>query len=397
MSATSPALEDIKAASAQLNATLNTLPRLEKGVEAPQRPGVESAPPPTEVIGRVAQALAKITQGKDTGKAAAAATPLSALADDWLAAGLMSFAYAFDLGNPDGTVLMGGDVSRRHDFGFDARDGEERMRLAWTEPHALSEAAIPWHVRGSVLGLDVSLAKLALRRIDSGEMPPPPTLPSPDADTFMRSVALINPFDLKDAERDAIVATIERGRARAAGAITPETWERIAVEARLDGWRRRVGQWMLTVDAAQVASLFSLVELYFLGGPAEALAIERWGMSSEVRDGCLCQNAPALGQWMLAAGRSSLGVLAAQIADLNLLVAERLHARSLPARLARGVLQAAVQDFVDSVRPLHPDDWLTEVQTAQSITDDRIDDYIAALTAGGPLVIDRPAIGGGQR
>ena len=55
---------------------------------------------------------------------------------------------------------------------------------------------------------------------------------------------------------------------------------------------------------------------------------------------------------------------------------------------AKGVLAAATQDFVDRVRPLYPYDWLTLVRTAQSLTNARIEDYVAALAADGPLVAD---------
>ena len=55
------------------------------------------------------------------------------------------------------------------------------------------------------------------------------------------------------------------------------------------------------------------------------------------------------------------------------------------------MLAAAVQDFVDRANPIHQNDWLTLVRAAQAVPDDRIDDYIASLTSGGPLVLDRPA------
>ena len=43
---------------------------------------------------------------------------------------LLSIAYAADVGDPDGAVLLADDVSRRHDFGFGARDAETRLRAA---------------------------------------------------------------------------------------------------------------------------------------------------------------------------------------------------------------------------------------------------------------------------
>jgi hypothetical protein len=73
------------------------------------------------------------------------------------------------------------------------------------------------------------------------------------------------------------------------------------------------------------------------------------------------------------------------VADLNLRVLLALNELHLPASIARGVLPAATQDYIDTVRPLYPDDWLTLVRSAQSISTNRIADYVAALTVDGTL------------
>jgi hypothetical protein len=72
--------------------------------------------------------------------------------------------------------------------------------------------------------------------------------------------------------------------------------------------------------------------------------------------------------------------------DLKLRVLEDLETRKLPPALAHGVLASALQDYLDDVRPLHGDDWLTLARHLDRIPADRFDDYIAALTAAGPLV-----------
>ena len=41
---------------------------------------------------------------------------------------LVSLAYACDLGDPDGTVLIAGDPSRRHDYGYNAASRDARSR-----------------------------------------------------------------------------------------------------------------------------------------------------------------------------------------------------------------------------------------------------------------------------
>ena len=87
-------------------------------------------------------------------------------------------------------------------------------------------------------------------------------------------------------------------------------------------------------------------------------------------------------------GRLRSGTLSTQIADLNLHIALTLKALNLPAALAKGVLAAATQDYVDTVNPLYTDDWLTLVRRAQAVPPERIADYVAALTSSGPLVAD---------
>ena len=94
------------------------------------------------------------------------------------------------------------------------------------------------------------------------------------------------------------------------------------------------------------------------------------------------------GRWILSAGRWPRGTVATHVADLNLRVAVALADLKLPAPLARGVLASAMQDYVDRVKPLYPDDWLTLVRSAQALSIERIQDYIAALTINGPLVPD---------
>jgi hypothetical protein len=115
-------------------------------------------------------------------------------------------------------------------------------------------------------------------------------------------------------------------------------------------------------------------------------------MSALTSLGCICTQLAPPGLWTALVGRAQLGLLATTVADLNLRVAVMLRELQLPAALARSVLAAAVQDFVDRVQPSDADDWLTLVRTAQSVSRERIEDYVAAAAAGGPLVhVGEPA------
>jgi hypothetical protein len=90
----------------------------------------------------------------------------------------------------------------------------------------------------------------------------------------------------------------------------------------------------------------------------------------------------------MLAGRPQLGTIAAGVADLHLQVAVMLKELNLPAALARVILSGAVQDFVDDVRPMDDGDWLALSQRARVMSRERLEDYIAAATATGPLVPD---------
>ena len=85
--------------------------------------------------------------------------------------------------------------------------------------------------------------------------------------------------------------------------------------------------------------------------------------------------------------------MSTQVADLTINVALRLQELGLPAALIPAVLREAVQDYIDTARPLYPDDWLSFERAAQSMTRQQIEDYVAALTASGPLVPIAPGKG----
>jgi hypothetical protein len=83
---------------------------------------------------------------------------------------------------------------------------------------------------------------------------------------------------------------------------------------------------------------------------------------------------------------AQVGLPATLVSDLPLRVAVVLHNLQLPAVLAKPVLAAAMQDFVDSVNPTDGNDWLTLARAVQVIGAERFEDYVAAATADGPLV-----------
>lgn len=306
--------------------------------------------------------------------------------EDALAGALMAWTYAVSIADADSPVLLTGTVTRRHDFGLGPGERGMRLRTAWALPRQDIAVGVPWHVTGSLLGLDIALSGLSLRRVGGDRAIDAPTLSSNERDAFAVAVALLNPFDLHDLDRDQIAAAVERGEARVAA--LPEDGsgiDEVASEIRMDGWRRRALKWTLAHDPDRVGSFFSMTELLFLGrGPIGDLSA--WGMSALASSGCFCTRLASPNQWRSLVGRPQLGLMASTVADLNLHIAVMLRKLRLPAAVAKSVLSAAVQDFIDEARPTDFNDWLTLVRTAQAVPRERIEDYVAIATADGPLV-----------
>ena len=208
---------DVDAILAKLTAAVDDLPRrVGRDNEDTAPPGVPPAPNAREALRKMIEELTKDVRNKDVKRVARARRAADrAVRHACSPTSLLSIAYAADVGDPDGTVLLADDVSRRHDFGFGARDAETRQRLAWAVPRAEVTPGVPWHVSGSLLGLDIGLAPLALRRLNFERVLEAPRLTSNERDTFALSVSLLNPFD---AARRRPRRDRRRGRSAAAPA-----------------------------------------------------------------------------------------------------------------------------------------------------------------------------------
>ncbi|MBI4487240.1 MAG: hypothetical protein HY655_14650, partial [Acidobacteria bacterium] len=377
----------LPSAMAALKLAAAALPPATEFSSAAELAGTDGSRDPHGTIAKAIDDLGRAERSFDARTVATIAGQLMPLAEAIAADALLSLAYAVDIGDPEGTVLHAGHVARRHDFGLGIDDGAMRARAAWSMPKQNVAPGVPWHISGSALGLDVALAALGLRRVDTTRVADMPTLTSNERQTFAVSVALLNPFDLSDADRDAIAEAIARGRARVA-AITPQSVDRLADEIAMDGWRRRALRWSLANDAMRTVSLFSLTEMLYLGGAPQPPGADRWGMAAIVSTGCVCTRIARPGEWRNLTGRPQLGLLSTAVVDVHLHVAVALRDLGLPAAIAKHVLSAAVQDYIDEVRPNDQNDWLTLVRGAQTISRERIEDYVAAITADGPLVPD---------
>jgi hypothetical protein len=307
-----------------------------------------------------------------------------------LANTLTSMVYAACLGDPEGPALSAGNIALHHDLGAETPGG---TRTAWQIPTD-SHSAKGWKVTGSLLGLDVPLARMWLRRMDATTMPPEPRMVSAERQVTALSVALLNPSALTDAARDEIAAALARGRARVE-ALTGDRAdiERVASDAGLSAWRREALAWTIAHDRARVPTQLSLVDMMWIGKPriSEAIALDPWGAAVMPLNGCLCLAMPRAQPWESLIGRPALGLLATRGADVAILVAETLASLKMPAELAPGVIAFAMQEVIDQARPAHFDDWLQFSRATIAVPRDRLVDYIAAQTAGGALMSAKAA------
>ncbi|MQA30580.1 MAG: hypothetical protein GEU82_12225 [Luteitalea sp.] len=350
--------------------------------------GVETPPDGFEWLIKAAGDVEKIGKSGDLRRTARIAGSISELADIVLGNALISLAYAVDLGDADGTALLGANVALRHDFGFARRDRGIRERIPWSLPRQDFMPGVPWHITGSLLGLDIALAPLALRRLTLDGLPDAPKLSSIEREAFAVGVSLMEPARLTDRDRDAIAAAIKRGR-QSVRAIAAGTMALAAVEETLmlDGRRRRAVEWTVEHDPGAFAGQFSLAELFLLGGGAAEADLDAWGASGVHAWGCACTRFPPIGAWRILAGRPQLPFMAGTLAELNLNIVLMMSEMKLPAALTRAVLAPATRDFIHDSAPIDPNDWWSLVRTAQSVRRQRVEDYVAAAAAvDGPLV-----------
>jgi hypothetical protein len=378
--------EDLLDAAAQFEALAVDLPQRSREEEVDSVPaGVPPPSSPHDALRRASDELTRAAKNRDLRRGPKLAESIVELADDLLARNLLSFVYAMSLGDPDGTILLANDVSHRHDFGFGLKDPEMRGRVTWAIPRQEVSPGSAWHVSGSLLAMDVGLATLALRRVATDHVLEAPKLTNNARDTFATTVALMDANALHDDDRDAIAEATERGTARALAATGGPALDQIAAEIHLDAARRRALEWTIAHEPERIVSMYSTTELLVLGG-ADVAALDAWGMAVIPATGCLCSRLFPAGAWATLGGRPQLGLEAAVLPDLQLRIAVLLRELALPAALTKVILSGAMQDFIDESRPTDDADWLSLSRSARALTRERVEDYIAAATAVGPLM-----------
>jgi len=288
---------------------------------------------------------------------------------------LVSLAYAAHLGDPDGPALAGEDPSRRHDFGAEP----------WALPEEVTGPGVPWHVRGSLLGLERALAGLSLHGLAGEALPEgPPVLDAAQRRCLAAPAVLANPRELTDAGGDAISAAIEAGRVRTVALRAGEAAVAGACgEAGLEPWRARAFEWLLEHEPDARGSFFSLGELLYLGTPGER-RFDAWGVSDDLAAG-LVPRMPGPAPLDETDGRPPQPALAERFVDLELRAAVHLAERRLPASLFPWVVSTLLPDLFAEARPVAPDDRMGLDAWVRAQGRDRLDDAVASLVGRGPL------------
>jgi len=337
-------------------------------------------------IASTAGDIRKLKKPNDLRKLERIALPFLEIADRLQAQAALSLAYAAVLRDPQSTALLDGDPAPRHDWAFGAPDGELRQSPPWREP--VPDRTGGWHLTGSILGADLALAGESLRRVSVDRFPSPPTLSDSDAQTIAEAVALTVAFDQSDADREFLVSALSRGRQKMEDiARQPSLWADAADAMQLRDFRRELLPWAIVNEPAAVPALLSLGELALLGqlNGAPAAFPDSWGTSGRAYDGRWSLRYPSPLSFQLLSGRKGGALVAALVPDLMLSVAEAMHDRQVPAALTRFVLECAARDAIDEVQLQYFDDWVTLLRQTR-IVPGRLDEYLASLSAGGPLV-----------
>jgi hypothetical protein len=156
----------------------------------------------------------------------------------------------------------------------------------------------------------------------------------------------------------------------------------------LDPLRRALLVWIVQRNPERISAFLSPTELFTLGMNGQALpaAADDWGAPAEARLGCLCLRMPRQQPRDLLTGRWESGILLSDVADLNLRLAELLTELQMPASLLGPVLASATLDMIHGVTSRHQDDRRAFAEYITALKADRLEQYLAFLTTGGPLV-----------
>lgn len=309
-------------------------------------------------------------------------------AADWAVAdALRGIVYSVSLGDADGVVTLAPDVSRRHSLGAGRVPGP--ALTAWSLPEQLRDDAQVWFVRGALLGLEGAMPALALRHVLATADAPAPFIYEIARRQLALTVALGNPFDVTNGQRDRLVGAVRRGEGEVATLCDAG---RPPIDEGADGLVGYHVQWACAHDPLSLPGLMTLDRLVALGGlhgptaDLDALGTARAPLSSP-----LSVRWPDQSGLLGGSGRIVDGLFVSTVVAPAVRVAQVLAARGLPAALAPAVLALFVADLVREAPVSFEADAFGLALGAIEVSEDRFDNYLASLAAGGPIVPASPA------
>jgi hypothetical protein len=366
---------------------VDRLTALVKTLRPPEYVGA-GAGSPGELFSRLSETARNYRTSPDSeARKVALAERVDDVADEVLGDVLRSLAYAAAIGDPESNLLLGPDMAAEHDFGVFG-SGPSRMWAPWALPATQAGSGVSWHLAGSLLALDLPLARFSLRRISSDQPIQPTRLDPDDEQGLAHTAVLMRPSALTDAARDRLVALVSRGREQAAQAGTPAARAAVLDGINASEWRRNAIEWRVQHGPISLERALTLTELLWIGARSENARLpDAWGQSMVAVDGCLCLGVAGPATLETYGLRPSGGLVASYLSDATLRVAELTAELKLPAALIPAVLLGVTEDVLDTTQPAHADDWIELAETASRVTRERFEDQVAALTiAGGPLV-----------
>jgi len=353
----------------------------------------DDVPDVKKIVDRAVRDLDRIGAPNDLSKVPRIVAPLASLVDYLLGETIVAMAYAPHLGDPRDLLGPEADQSHRHIFGITSKPGAPAVAgRAWQRPGIDTAAKDGRALSGSLFGLDLTLSSRRLRRLALDGIPRPPRINSNDSAALIDTLALINPRMLTSGDLASIAQSIASGREQVKAATDASAIDRLAARVSMSENRRELLAWTLHEEPTRVAALFSTSEMFWLGLDDRKLEqLNSWGISFEPQSGCYCLRFPMAGTWDRVAGRLGGRLLGTAVPDLTLRIAEHLAALRVPVALLPGVMTMATQDFIDGATPIYDDDWLGIVGHAGQVSEETVQDYVAALVAAGPV---RPATQG---
>jgi hypothetical protein len=305
------------------------------------------------------------------------------LADALAAAGLIELAYAANMGWAEDLPLTAAAASRRHVL--IRPQGADRDRR-WAAPAINADRRFPWHLSGSLLGLDVALAPVAMRRLSLRPLPASPLLNTGDRTALVATAAVLNPHGFTDQGQRDLEMAVSRALAAVNALEDGAGARRIAGQARLSTLRTAVFEWRVASDRQRLAEFFTMTELVRIGMAGQPVpeTLRDWGNYEVALTGRMTAGTlPELAVERYA-GRSRR-LLASAVPDLQLALVLRLAEMELPAALVPALMASASFDVVNTAPSRHTDDWLAVVSRVREIDALAVERYLGLLTTGGPL------------